>query len=47
LYARNLIRILGVSADPRVSNLESASLAGKIDAELFEKNLRRLKEPPR
>ena len=47
LYARNLIRILGVSADPRVANLESAFLAGKIDAELFEKNLRRLKEPPR
>jgi len=43
-YAQNLVRMLGVADDPRAETLRSAFTEGRIDADLLEKNLRRLRQ---
>jgi len=45
IYARNLTAQLGVAEDPAGRALTKAFVDGKIDVDLFEKNLSRLRGP--
>jgi len=45
LYAKNLLRILGLAAHPTAQKVAAAFIVGRLDARLFERNLENLRAP--
>jgi len=47
LYAKNLLRLLGLTDHPVAQKVAAAFIVGRLDAKLLEKNLGTLRGPPR
>ena len=47
LYAKNLLRLLGLTNHPVAQKVAAAFIVGRLDARLLEKNLGALQGPPR